>query len=74
MSNENYPEYYEFNGVTYNIDWSDYKSINLFINHLDQVITQKEFDSVDALMSDPDTDDLDLSEAQDMLRAMGVNL
>lgn len=68
MADKNYPEYYEFNGVTYNIDWTDYKSINLFMSHLDQAIVEKELELVDSYC-----EDMDVSEAQDMLKSIGVN-
>ena len=69
MSNKDYPEYYEFNGVTYNIDWTDYKSINLFMTHLDQAMVEKELELVDSYC-----EDMDVSEAQDMLKSIGVKL
>jgi hypothetical protein len=66
---KDFPEYYEFNGVTYSIDWTDYKSINLFISHLDQSIVEKELELVDSYC-----EDMDVTEAQDMLKSIGVQL
>lgn len=66
---KSYVTRYEINGVTYNIDWDDLECLNLFITHLDKAIVEKELEVVDSY-----TNDMDLSEAKNMLRDIGVKV
>lgn len=70
---KDFPEQYEFNGVTYNIDWTDYKSLDLFIKHLNQSVTNIEMDLWDTSDSIVDFSD-DYPEAKEMLRNIGVKV
>lgn len=72
-----FPNFYEFKNVTYHINWNDIKSIDLFINHLDQTISEKkleeEMEQWDVADNIVDLSD-DYTEAKDMLRSIGVKV